>query len=195
MFSTVAKNAMLNALSLANASLHSGFPGQTGASEISGGAPAYARKAITVGSASGEARTLTAGVTFDVGAGTTVRWLGFWDSGSTVFQAYAPNGGTPREFVVDPSTDTFRSPAHGYANTQKIVFYNGTMPGGLTEGTIYFVVSAATDTFQVSATSGGAAIDITSAGSSGVLLSNITEDTYAAQGSHTLSAGTFALQF
>ena len=191
MFTTSAKNTMLNALSFATASLHTDFPGQTGANEVTGGTPAYARKAITVGAASGEQRTLSAGVTFDVPA-TTVRWLGFWDA-TPSFLGYVPNGGSPREFVVDTTANLIRSPGHALSNGQKIVFYNGTVPAPIVQAVIYFIISATTDTFQVSATSGGAAITFTGAGTSACLVSPITEDVYASQGTQTVASGTFAL--
>jgi hypothetical protein len=191
MFTTNAKNTMLDALTFGQCSLHTAFPGQTGASEVSGGAPAYARRAITVGAASGEVRTLTAAVNFDVPA-TTVRWFGFWN-GAT-FLGCTPNDGNPKEFVAVVSTDRIQCPAHGWANGQKVVFYNGGLPAPLVEGTVYFVINANTDDFQVSATSGGAAIDLTSAGTSTCLVSSITEQVYAAQGTHTLTAATFELR-
>ena len=194
MFTTSAKNNMLDALQLTLSSLHTAFPGQTGLNEVTGGSPAYARKTITVAAASGEQRLTSASVTFDVPA-TTVRWVGFWNTAGTQFQGYSPNGGSPKEFVVDPTADTVRSPAHGYSDTQKIVFYNGTVPGGLTEGTVYFVRDSTTDTFKVAASAGGVAIDITSTGSSACLLSAIVEDVYAAQGTHQLSSATFTLGF
>lgn len=50
-------------------SLHTGDPGTTGASEASGGSPAYARKQITWSSGSGGVLT-AANVTFDAPAGT-----------------------------------------------------------------------------------------------------------------------------
>jgi hypothetical protein len=190
MFTTAAKNAMLGALAIDALSLHSGFPGLTGANEISGGAPAYARKPITFGAAAGGTRTTTSSVTFDVPA-STVRWIGAWAAG--VFMGYAPNGGTPLEFVVDPGTDTFRAPAHGLTDTTTVVLFNGTVPGGLVEGNVYFVRDATADTFRLAAASGGVALDITSAGTSDCLLSIIVQSVYAAQGTHTLSTGTVGL--
>lgn len=67
-------------------SVHTATPGTTGASELSGGSPAYARKQTTWG-------TPTAGVvtgsevTFDVPAGTYTHW-GLWS---------AATGGTFRD--------------------------------------------------------------------------------------------------
>lgn len=63
-------------------SLHTGDPSTTGANEVSGGSPAYARKQATWNAASGGARTLQADLTFDVPA-CTVAWVGLWDSATT----------------------------------------------------------------------------------------------------------------
>lgn len=189
MFTDNAKNAMLNGLGFTAESLHTAFPGTTGANEVSGGG--YVRQAITVPTASGAVRIVPS-ATFIVPA-TTVRWAGFW-AGST-FLCCAPNGGSPKEFVATPSSDLINCPAHGYGDTQKIVFYGGTPPGGLTEGTVYFVRDATADTFKVAATAGGTAIDLTSAGSGGCMVSVITEDVYASGGSHTISSATVGLPF
>lgn len=180
------KAAMLDGLTFTHASLHDGFPGSIGGNELTGGS--YARKAIVVNAASGGQRVLNAAVTFDVPA-CTVRWVGFWN-GST-FVGCAPNGGaTPKNFMGLASNDTIYAAGHGFSDTQKIVFYNGTPPGGLTEGTIYYVRDAATDTYKVAATSGGTAIDLTSAPSFGVVMCAITEDVFASAGTHQLSSAT-----
>lgn len=59
------------------ASLHSADPGTTGTSEITGGAPAYARKALTwtAGTPDG---VVTASATFDVPASQAVTFAGLW---------------------------------------------------------------------------------------------------------------------
>jgi hypothetical protein len=182
---------MLDGQAITLASLHTAFPGSTGANEVTGGAPAYAQKAVTINAASGGSRVLNAAVTFDVPA-CTVKWVGFWN-GAT-FVGCAPNGGaTPKNFMAIPSTDTVYSASHGWSDTQKIVFFNGTPPGGLTEGTTYFVRDSATDTFKVAATAGGAAIDLTSASSFGCIVCAITEDVYAVQGTHQLASATVAI--
>lgn len=184
----LSKNSMLDGLTITLASLHTAFPGSTGASEVTGGAPAYAKKAITVNAASGGVRSLNAAVVFDVPI-CTVKWIGLWN-GAT-FVAGMPNGGTtPKNFMAVASTDVVYSMAHGWSDTQKVTFFQGTPPGGLTEGATYFVRDSATDTFKVAATAGGVAIDLTSASSFGCVVAAITEDVYAAQGTHTLSTGT-----
>jgi hypothetical protein len=158
---------------------------------VTGGTPAYARKAVVFGAAAGGTRALTAAVTFDVPA-TTVRWFGFWVSGSYV--GYATNGGTQLLFQIDVTNNLVRSTAHGQANGTKVVFFNATVPAGTIEGTVYFVINATTDTFQVSTTLGGAALIITSPGS-GCALASIVEDVYSSQGSHTLNTDSYGLVF
>lgn len=188
---TTTKNAMLDGQAFTQASLHTAWPGTTGTNEVTGGAPAYARKNITMNAAAGGARALLAAVVFDVPV-TTVRWVGYWNA--AVFIGAAPNGGaTPKNFVAQPSSDLVYSVAHGFADTQKVVFFNGTPPAPLVEGTVYFVRDSTADTFKVAATSGGAAIDLAAAASFGCVVCAIVEDAYAAQGTHQLSTTTFTI--
>lgn len=76
---TTAKNAMLDHLaSLINyASLHSADPGGTGANEIAGGSPAYARKSITWNTAAASNLDSSNQPVFDVEGGDTVAYVGF----------------------------------------------------------------------------------------------------------------------
>lgn len=55
--------------------------------------------------------------------------------------------------------------AHGIANGNTVFFFNsgGALPTGISQGVPYFVINAAANTFQVSATSGGGAINFTGA--------------------------------
>lgn len=74
-----AKALMLNALATVAdfVSLHNNAPGATGANEISGGVPAYARKAITWNAATADILSHFNQPVFDVPA-TTVKYAGFW---------------------------------------------------------------------------------------------------------------------
>ena len=190
-----ARNLMLNTFrtSATHASLHSAFPGATGTNEVTGGG--YARQAATYNAAASGAVTLSGTLTFSVPAGN-VAWLGAWSAVTAgTFYGYAPNGGFTAidNFTVSTSTDTITAIAHGYSDTQQIVFFGGTPPGGLTEGTIYFVKASTADTFQVAATSGGAAIDLTSVGSLLCVISRITVEVFASAGSATVSTFTHNL--
>jgi hypothetical protein len=188
--STLAKNEHLDGGIYDEISLHTDFPGTTGASEVTGGTPAYARLAAVINAASGGSRLLNAPLAFDVPA-CTIKWLGLRGGGA--FKTAVPNGGaTPKNFMAIPSTDLIYATAHGWIDDQKIVFF-GTPPGGLTEGTTYFVRDALTDTFKVAATAGGTAIGITSASSAGCWVIAITENVHGSQGTHTVSAGTITI--
>ncbi len=76
---------MLNALAgkIGNASLHSADPGATGANELTGGSPAYARKAVTFAAAAGSALDQSNAPVFDVAAGSTVAHVGYWSNDAT----------------------------------------------------------------------------------------------------------------
>lgn len=185
------KNNLLNGQPVDAVSLHTGFPGTTGANEVTGGAPAYARLSVTLPAAGGGTRAVSAGLNFDVPA-CTVRFEGLWN-GST-FVAAVPNGGfTPKNFVAASSTDLIHCPGHSYPDSTTIVFYNGTPPGGLTEGTTYYTRDGTTDTFKVSATAGGTAIDLTSSASFGCVVCEIQEQVYAAQDVHTVNTITITV--
>jgi hypothetical protein len=82
-----------------HAALYTTAPGASAGTEVTGGAPAYARKAISWGAASGG--VITATVTFDVPTGTTVVGAGvhtaltagtYLDGASVTSQAFASQG-------------------------------------------------------------------------------------------------------
>jgi hypothetical protein len=63
----------------------------------------------------------------------------------------------PTISIANPAVVT--STSHGLANGKRVIFQTtGALPTGITANTVYFVVNAAANTFQISATSGGAAI-------------------------------------
>ena len=68
--------------------------------------------------------------------------------------------------TFDAGADTVGWTAHGLANGTVVYFSNsgGGLPPELSAGVRYYVVNTATDTFKVSATSGGSAIGLSTAG-------------------------------
>lgn len=69
-------------------------------------------------------------------------------------------------FTADAGTDFLTSVAHGLTNGQRVKLSSaGTIPAGLSTSIVYYVVAKTDDTYQVSLTSGGAAVNFTSAGS------------------------------
>lgn len=197
-FTDTAKNAMLDSTAGTPAwppshlSLHTGDPSTTGANEVTGGSPAYARQAMAWSAASGGSKAMSGTETFDIPAGTTVRYVGFFSASSGgTFWGYVPAGSTAeRAFCVDDTTaDTFESPAHGYSNDNQVVVWassGAALPTGVSEGTIYFVVNSTTDDFQLATTQGGSAINITAAGDG--VVQKITPEVFAAQGTYTVSS-------
>lgn len=81
-YSTAAKNSMLDHLGTEAifASLHNNDPGDSGANELSGGSPAYARKSIAweAASAGSMNKAASPAVVFDVPAGASVKYVGLW---------------------------------------------------------------------------------------------------------------------
>lgn len=202
-FSDYGKNKMLDNLdeSVAGgalyASLHTAYS-TTGTNEVTGGTPAYARKAVTWAAAAAGSKATSAAVTFDVPA-TTVAFVGFWDAVSAGnFVGMTPATAGPLKMAVADAggvtADELDSPAHGYANGDTVVPWQisgAGIPTGLTAGTIYYVVGVTTDTFQLSATSGGSAINITAVGK--CFVQKIVVEVFAAQGTYQLSSGTLDL--
>jgi hypothetical protein len=197
-FSDTAKALMLDALDesistgMKFGSLHTAYSA-TGTNEVTGGSPAYARKALTWSAASSGSKALAATLpTWDVPAATTVGWIGVWDAVTVgTFLGILPNGGGAlKRFAVpsgDLAGDTLESPAHGFSNGDNVVVWAATgIASGLTVGTVYFVVSSATNTLSLSLTSGGAAVDVTAVGSG--FLQKIVQEVFGAQGTLAVSS-------
>jgi hypothetical protein len=192
------KNVALDALGAAitHLSVHTAWPGTAGSNEATGGSPVYARKAATWSSASAGSKALSTQPVFDLAAGTYRFYGGFTAlTAGTCHQIWPIGGSGYKEIQVDTTADTVVSEGHGYADGTQIVFLNGggSAPGGLTEGTLYFVRDSATDTFKVAATSGGTAIDLTSDGPAGMMVSSILPEVFNAQGTLTISSLSISL--
>lgn len=171
------------------------------AGEATGGSPAYARQAVAQAAAASGAKSNTGALTIDVPAGT-YGFLTFWNTltlnSGTQYLGYAPMGGALaiKGFASSDviANDKLWSGAHGMSNGDRVMLFNvfaESLPTGLTEGTIYFVVGAATDSFQVSLTLGGSAVDITSAGEA--FFQRVVPETFNAQGQITVAANQLIL--
>ena len=65
------------------------------------------------------------------------------------------------------TSDTITIPGHTLIVDDRVAFYQPagtTLPTGVTEGTVYWVKTIATDTITISTTQGGATLDITATG-------------------------------
>jgi hypothetical protein len=173
------------------------------AGEATGGSPAYARQAVTWGAAASRLKSNTGALTFDVPAGTYAFFTLFNAStGNTGnYRGHIPFGGASAIkgfFSVDTAmaNDQFLSPGHGMSNGDRVMLFDvfgGALPTGVAEGTIYFVVNVATDTFKVSATSGGAAVDLTAVGGGEGYFQRVIPEVFGAQGQITAAIGALVL--
>lgn len=170
-------------------SLHSAFSA-TGANLIG------SKTSSNFSAASSRSKALSTAVDIAVPSANTVRWIGAWDSAGATFKGMFPNGGSDFSFQVGVTPNTIIAEGTGFANDDTITFHGGTPPAGLTEGTVYFVVGVTAgdpDTFQVAATQGGSAIDITGQPAAGCAVSKIIQDVYAGTGTHRVSTLAIAL--
>jgi hypothetical protein len=110
-FPNVTKEAAVVGAKSANfafASLHTAAAGTTGASEATGGSPAYARKAITWTDGASDGSTVGSQVTFDVPAGTYTE-IGFWSAstggtfGGSIALATSATFGAQGQLQVTPT--------------------------------------------------------------------------------------------
>lgn len=158
--------------------------------DAAGAALIGSKTAANFAAAASRTKGLAANCAISIPASNTVRWLGVWDSTGATFKGMQPNGGDDKTFQIDVTNNRIYCENNGYAANQTIVFYGGTPPAGLTLGTVYYVVGILAgdpDYFQVSATSGGAAIDITGQHAAGCVVSKVIEEAYASAGTHTIS--------
>jgi hypothetical protein len=83
---------------------------------------------------------------------------------------------TAQAFTANASTDAITPAVNNYLNGETVVFSgSGTMPGGLTAGALYYVVSSSGATFKVATTAGGSSVNITSAGSGTILVGRVVD--------------------
>jgi len=91
------------------------------------------------------------------------------------FQISLTNGGAAIDFTgassamyicayADPATDIISLKRHGLVNGDRVCLIATTVPTGLAATTIYYVVNATADTFQISTTLSGSAYNFTTTG-------------------------------
>jgi hypothetical protein len=178
------------------ASLHTAYSA-TGSNEVTGGSPAYARQSVTWSSAAGNSKALSGTpYSFNVPGSATVEFIGFWDAATSGnFAGMFPAGNAAAfAFSAPSSTSTLLAPGSSYASNQQVVVFvtgGAALPTGLTAGTIYWTHSPSSDSFQLSATSGGSAISLSSDGSG--IIQAITPEAFGSQGTFSLSSATMSL--
>jgi hypothetical protein len=171
--------------------------------EATGGTPAYARVAVAWAAPSGGTDANSGALVIDVPPGTYSDLLYFnAGTGNSVgnYIGYAPINGSVKGFGEVDSTgvtnDTITSSGHGLTTDDRVRVYNvfaESIPTGLTEGTLYFVLASGltTDVFKVALTSGGAAINITAQGE--LYFQKVIPEVFASQGQITVAIGAIVL--
>ena len=170
-----AATAPLTALFLGLCSAWPGLAGDQSTNETA--YTGYARQSVarTTGGwacGAGNAATLVATQSFGActaGSATATHFtLGTLVSGTGKILRMGVIGSRLGAFTAIAAGNSFKIPGlTGLAVNERIVFHSvdgTTLPGGVTEGTSYFVITVATDDITVSATQGGASITISSAG-------------------------------
>lgn len=159
-------------------SLHTAYPGRTGNQATSEVAyTPYARQAVLRTSAgfmvSGSVVTLTAAATFPkstAGATETAQYVGIGDdaSGNGTLRRIGVLGSALGPFAGEATGDTLTIPGlSGLAVNDQVVAFaspGSTLPGGVVEGTVYYVLTVTGDDVTLSETLGGSTLNITSAG-------------------------------
>lgn len=94
---------------------------------------------------------------------------------SSIQTTFVTGYATP--FTANASTDIITTQGRTYATGDVVRVTNtgGALPTGLSIATDYYVIGASGSTFQLSATSGGAAIDLTGAGSGTNFIGEVPE--------------------
>ncbi|MFM2078159.1 MAG: hypothetical protein RJA49_2049 [Actinomycetota bacterium] len=129
------------------------------------------RQATAWAAAASNNKATNAGLTIPVGAANNVIGVGLFDAATAGNLTGIAAIGTAAQLygvgTVLASSDVITSNAHGLANADRIAVgaaANEALPTGLSATTLYFVVGSTTNTFQLSLTSGGAAVDVTTDG-------------------------------
>lgn len=198
-FVAAAKNAGLDAVAglITHISAHTAVPDNTGSNEAAGGS--YARQAVTWNAASSGQVTQNGAINIPIPAGSTIFALGYWSaSTSGTHYGHGLLGNSKRGFgTVDSAgvtADAIQSAGHGLSDGNRVVVYNvfaESLPTGLTEGTVYFVVSSATDTFELSTTLGGSSVNLTGQGE--LMWADCVPEVFGSAGTLTVASGQLVL--
>jgi hypothetical protein len=110
-----------------------------------------------------------------------------------VYAFGVPRGAIPNEghlaLSADPTANTIALGDHSFVTDDPVRFraeMGGALPAPLVAGVTYYAIATTDDTFQVSATVGGAAIDLTTAGSEILVIAPLPIDQAIAYGARVI---------
>ena len=105
-------------------------------------------------------------------------------------------------FTASTTSSEFFAVGFSFSDGQQVLLSGTSLPGGFTAGVIYYVINVSANSFQLSATSGGTAITVTSDGSgtvagfspaTGVTITLASPASIAAYGDQTLQQTVYQL--
>jgi len=174
----IADNAASSPLTSLYLSLHTADPGAGGNQTTSETAYTnYARQAVARSGSgftvSGSSVTLASAVSFPAGATSDTDVISFWGVGtassSTGKLLYSGPIGTYQGMGTALATTEYLTlpGITGVANADRIAVFappGGSLPTGLTSGTLYYAISVSGNQLQLSTTSGGSAVNVTADG-------------------------------
>lgn len=110
-----------------------------------------------------------------------------------VYAFGVPRGAIPNEgrlaLSVDTVANTFALGDHSFATGDQVRFraeMGGSLPAPIVAGAVYYAIATTDDTFQVSATVSGAAIDLTTAGAEILVIAPLPIDQAIAYGARVI---------
>jgi hypothetical protein len=197
---TSGKNTLLTS-GAPTAFSHLGALQDLSGTESTGGS--YARQALSYAAAAAGQRATNTSVSIPINTGQVIVALAAFDAISAGNRtSYDPYGSTGQPLrgagVVDTiANDTILSRAHGVTTDDRLFFtaaMGGSLPAGLSATTLYFVraTGLTTDAFTIATTSGGAAVDITSLGTS-ICWYKTVPNTFASAGNITVASGAYVV--
>lgn len=102
----------------------------------------------------------------------------------------------PTTTFTAATTDVITAVKHGLTDDTEVIFTTtDTLPAGLATSTKYFVRDSDDDTFKVSATKGGTAVDITDTGTGTHTFAKVGHVTYSPATADVDTAGLYAMYF
>ena len=123
--------------------------------------------------------------TVDFGDGTSVNT----NSSTATYKSYDFNDSDLYDATVTftDTGDLVTRNSHGYVDGDTVSFYRISSTTGISEGQTYYVISATTNTFQISTTFGGSAVALTTDGSASLLPYKIATVTITPQSGQNLT--------
>lgn len=116
-----------------------------------------------------------------------------------VYAFGVPRGAIPNEgrlaLSVDTTANTIALGDHSFATGDPVRFraeMGGSLPTPLVAGVTYYAIATSDDAFQVSATDGGAAIDLTTAGAEVLVIAPLPIDQWISYGARVIDQALIA---